>query len=234
MVGRRSIAPARAVTENDLESLGLDVEPSGLVLGRDSASAPVLVRLFGSEPVRVAFVGGWWAAQILAGRCLAHGANLVVDAFETPTPGQFGLAAGLSQWLALDRAAGGNGQRVRPMAGDATLTFPASATQPLLRLHDAGPGGPASWPELQPWQTQLIVISRVTAQSVPLLAGVDLVLAQRLDPLEAGLVGSALLLASEFVTRLGAMDNEMIAAYRGRAVRYVWLNPTALERQLFG
>jgi hypothetical protein len=222
------------VTGNDLETLSLDLEPTGLVLGRDSASAPVLVRLFGSQPIRVAFVGGWWAAQILVGRCLAHGATMVVDAFETPTPGQFGLAAGLSQWLALDRAAGGDGQRVRPMAGDATLSFPASAMQPLLRLHDAGPGGPARWPELQPWHTQLIAISRLTPQSVPLLASVDLVLTQRLESPEAGLFGSALQLASEFVARLGAMDDEMLAAFRGRAVRYVWLHPTALESQLFG
>jgi hypothetical protein len=233
MVGR-SIAPARVVTDGDLETLGLDVEPSGLVLGRDSASAPVLLRMFGPQPVRAAFVGGWWAAQILVGRCLAHGATVVVDAFETATPGHFGLAASLTQWLALDEAAGGGGQRVRPMAGDGALAAPASATQPLLRLHDAGPGGPASWPEPHAWQSQLVVISRVTAASLPVLASVDLVITQRLDPAEAALFGSALVVTPEFLARLGAMDNEMIAAIRGRAVRFVWLSPTVVERQLFG
>jgi hypothetical protein len=234
VVRGRTIVPARALPDSELGGLNLAVEPSGVVLGRDSAAAPVLVRMFGPEPTRVAFVGGWWAGQILACRCLAHGAAIVVDALATPAPAQHGLMAGLSQWLTLDHWVGGSGLRVRPMASDASTVWPASASQPLLRWHDVGPAGPSGRPDLQAWQTQLIVLSTVTPASLPALSGVDIVLTQRLDPPEAALLGSALLLGPELVARISAMDNEMVAAFRGRAMRYVWLNPTPVERQIFG
>jgi hypothetical protein len=233
-MSRRTIAPARVPADGQLDAMGIGVGASGVVLGRDSAAKPVLVRLFGPEPMSVTFVGGWWAAQVLTYRCLAHGAVVVVDALDTATPADHGAMAGLSQWLSLDRATGGVGGRVRPMFGGPAPVWPSSAIQPLLRLYDAGPGGPTGRLQLQAWQTQLTVLSRVTAASLPAISGADLVLAQRLDPPEAALIGSALLLGPDFIERFGAMDNEMVAAFRGPAVRYAWLNPTALERQIFG
>jgi hypothetical protein len=230
VVNRKTIAPTLALAN----AFSLTVDPSGVVLGRDSTAAPVLVRLFGPEPTSVAFVGGWWAAQILTYRCLAHGATVVIDALDTTTPSQHGAMANLSQWLALDRTAGGSQGRVRPMFGGPMPIWPSSAVQPLLRLYDAGPGGPARRPRLSAWQAQLTVLTQVTPASLPVLAGADIVLAQRLGRPDAGLVGSALLLGPEFVARFEAMDNEMVAAFRGPAVRYAWLNPTTLERQLFG
>jgi len=232
-VTRRTIAPARVPADSLLDALGVSVDASGVVLGRDSAAKPVLVRLFGPEPLSVTFVGGWWAAQVLAYRCLAHGALVLVDALDTATPAEHGAMAGLSHWLALDRASGGSA-RVRHMFGGPMPVWPSSALQPLLRLYDAGPAGPSGRLQLQAWQTQLTVLSRVTQASLPVIAGADLVLTQRLDPPEAALIGSALLLGPDLVGRFGAMDNEMVAAFRGPAVRYAWLNPTTVERQLFG
>jgi hypothetical protein len=230
----KTVAPARVAADSLLDGLGVAVDPSGLVLGRDSAAAPVLVRLFGPEPISVTFIGGWWAAQILTYRCLAHGAIVVVDAYDTAAPSEHGTMASLSQWLSLDRAAGAGAGRVRSMYGGQLPVWPSSGIQPLLRLYDAGPSGPAGRLQLQAWQTQLTVLSRVTPASLPAVAGADLVLAQRLDPDEAGLIGSALLLGPDFVARFAAMDNEMVAAFRGPAVRYAWLNPTTVERHLFG
>jgi hypothetical protein len=234
MVIARTTAPQQVLPHEALGRLATNVDASGVVLGRDSAGQPVLVRLFGPEPLSVTFIGGWWAAQILLLRCLAHGATLVVDAVDTTAPASTGTLASMPQWLALDRLTGGTGDRVRPMAGDASAAWPASAARPLLRLHDVGPSGPAGRPELQAWQTQLTVLSRLTPASLQTVAGADVVLVQRLDQPEAALVGSALLLAPEFVARLGALDNQMVAAFRGAAVRYVWLAPTTVERQAFG
>jgi ABC-type phosphate/phosphonate transport system substrate-binding protein len=87
---------------------------------------------------------------------------------------------------------------------------------------------------MQAWHTQLTALARLTAESLQLLAVADLVLVQRLEALEAGLVGSALLLGPDVVVRIAALDNETVVALRGPSVRYAWLTPTALERQAFG
>jgi hypothetical protein len=218
------------VPESQLDAIGLGLESSGLMLGRDSAAAPVRVRIFGPQPLRVAFVGDWWAARILVGRCLALGVVVQVDGLELSP--RHGLVAPVSQWLLLDRLAGGTSARVR-LDADAGAAAGSSAA-PVLRLHDVGPGGPPGHLDLGPWQTQLIMLSRVTEASRRTLSTVDLVLAQRLAPQDAGLVGSALLLSREFVGRLSALEDGMVAAVRGLAVRYLWLHPTPTERQLFG
>jgi hypothetical protein len=233
----RTVAPAQVLTDPLLGGLTVPLGHSGVVLGRDQAGRPVLLRMFGQRPLSIAFVGGWWAAQILVHRCLGHGAAVTVDALDTGTPHHHATMAGMGQWLALDRMAAGSGTpagRVRPMAGDATLAWPATAAQPLLRVHDVGPGGPAAQPPPPAWHTRLTVLARLTSDSLQLLSAADLVLAQRLEALEAGLVGSALLLAPEVVAQFPAMDNEMVVAMRGSAVRYAWLTPTATERQSFG
>ena len=53
----------------------------------------------------------------------------------------------------------------------------ATAAEPLLRLHDVGPGGPVGRPALPPWQTRLTVLARLSAESLQLIAAADLVLA---------------------------------------------------------
>ena len=227
-----SVAPARVLAPAAFRALDTATVQAGVLLGRDSAGAPVHVRLFGPQPMTVTFVGGWWAAQILISRCLAHGATVHVEGIDTPTPGQHGVLAGLAHWLALDAMAGGGGVRVRPAGGQPSEGL-ATMLQPLLYVRDLGQAAGSS-PSPQPWRTDLTVLAGVTPASHHLIASADLVLAQRLAPPDAGLFGSALFLGPEFTARITAMDNEMIAAFRGPAVRYVWLSPTALERQHFG
>jgi len=231
-VNGNSVAPAWVLADGALGALDMAVGPAGVVLGRDSSGAPVLLRLFGPEPTSVTFVGGWWAAQILINRCLAHGATVLVEAEDTATPAQQGVLAGMAQWLALDQVVGGSGGRVLPAAGQPT-TRPPSMAQPVLYIHDVGPG-PVVRPSPQPWQTNVTMLATVTPASHHSIANADVVLTQRLGPQDAALLGSALLLGPEFVSRITAMDNEMVATFRGQAVRYVWFNPTALERQYFG
>jgi len=246
-VSPRTVGPAQVVAETALTGLTVPLRQSGVLLGRDRAGVPVVAPLFGPRPVTVVFIGGWWAAQVLVHRCLGHGATVLVDAVDTNAPAQNHTMAGLAHWLALDRtvaappasgarsgpASPGIG-RVRPMAGEASLAWPATATQPLLRVHDVGPAGPGGRPLMHAWQTQLTALARLTAESLQLLGAADLVLVQRLEALEAGLVGSALLLGPDVVARITALDNETVVALRGPSVRYAWLTPTALERQAFG
>ncbi|BCB76264.1 hypothetical protein GCM10022251_25320 [Phytohabitans flavus] len=224
------MAPARAVPAETLAHLAVGVEPSGVVLGRDSAGRAVLVRLFAREPMSVAFVGGWWAARLLLFRCLAHGAAVTVAARDPRDPARPGSVADTAHWLTLDQAAG---------RGHVTLAAPGSEgpqagpARPLLRVHDLGPEFPAGRLP-RPWQTGLTVLPQVTPASVPLLAAADVLLVQRLPEPEAALLGSALGARADLVSRLPAMDDEMVAAFGAGSVRYAWLTPTPIERHLFG
>jgi hypothetical protein len=228
VVSARTVAPARVVPEAALAALGVAITPTGVVLGRDATSAPVLVRLFGPAPTTVTFIGGWWAAQVVVHRLLAHGASVVVDALVTDTPARYGALAGMQQWLALGELTGG--RRVRPASLGPVW---ANAAQPVLLLSDNGPGG-GQLPAPGPWQTSLRVLTRVTPDNHDLVSSSDVVLTQRLDPREAAMVASALLLPQDFTAHVGALHNEMVAACRTRAVRYVWLTPTTVETQAFG
>jgi ESX secretion system protein EccE len=234
----RTVAPARAIKPAELGQVQVTVPQAGVVLGRDRGGRPVQLGLFGPRPLAVVFIGGWWAAQVVALRCLAHGALILVDAVPHGVPAQTGTVATLGHWLALERAARG---RVRPAAGAGVVRVPtdpavsvADAGHPLLRLHDPGPGGQPGRVASGPWQTHLTAYARITPESLHAAAGADLVLVQRVEPAAAAQLGSALLMAPQATAGLPMMDNEMLAAVRSQAIRYLWLTPTALERRLFG
>jgi hypothetical protein len=214
-----------------LNSLTVPITTSGVALGHDDGGRPVLVRLFGPQPTTVAYVGGWWAVQVVIHRCLAIGATVIVDALSTDSPTREGTLAGQAQWLTLGRLTGSPTRRVRPaMGGEAQ----GSATWPVLHVHDVGPTGPVEAPPPAPWVTHLTVLSRVTPASRSVIADVDIVLTQRLDPREATLVAAARLLPPEFPAKVGATDHEAIAACGAGTVRFINLYPTSTERQLFG
>ncbi|BCB88304.1 hypothetical protein Psuf_056170 [Phytohabitans suffuscus] len=101
-------------------------------------------------------------------------------------------------------------------------------------MHDLGPTAPAGHPPLGPWQTRLTVLRHLTPAAVPLLAAADVLIVQRLSAPEATLLGSALGMRGDLASRLPAMDDEMVAAFGAGSVRYTWLTPTPIERQLFG
>lgn len=210
-------APARAVFPVDLD---------GLVLGRDSSGRPVLLRMFDAAPRRVVFVGGWWAAQVLVSRCLAVGAMVAVEA------AQADVVAERDQWLALGGQVMASPGRVRPMPAGVE-NWPATAEQPVLRLRDVGPHAAGAAPD-RPWHTEFTVMSAVGPAAAQVIATADVVLVQRLSRADADLVCGALHLGPEYAPLLGALENEMVAAFGGGAVRYSWLTPTPLERQLFG
>jgi hypothetical protein len=224
----RTTAPE--VPANSMARIVFPVDTDGLVLGRDSTGRPVLLRIFDAAPRRVVFVGGWWAAQILLCRCLAVGAMVAVD---TNDAAPDDVVAECDHWLALGQLATGSPGRIRPMPAEVD-TWPATAAQPVLRLADVGPGGTAITAPGRPWHTELTVLSTVGPAALPAIAAADVVLVQRLGRADAEQVCGALQLGPEYAPMLGAMENEMVAAFGGGLVRYSWLTPTPLERQLFG
>lgn len=206
------------------------VDADGVVLGRDSTGRPVLLRWFDSVPRRLVFIGGWWAAQVLVSRCLAVGAMVAVEARGGADPAE--VVASGNQWLGLGRLVTGSNGRVRPMPANVD-EWPATAAQPVLRLRDVGPAGAAPRPG-GPWHTELAVLSSVGPAASRSIADADVVLVQRPAQDDADLVRLALNLGPEYTPLLGAMENDMVAAFGGGVVRYTWLTPTPVERQLFG
>jgi hypothetical protein len=237
----RSVVPERRLTGSQIARVGFTLPQSGLVVGRDNTGRPVSLRLFGPRPLRVTFVGGWWAAQILVLRCLGYGANIAVEAVGGHDPAS-GTLATLGHWLALDRTAGGAGNRVWS-AVPGQPDPPGAAGRPLLRLRDTGPGTGAGavLAAPAPWRTELTVLPRLTEAGVNAVAGADAVLMQRLTQPEADLAASGLAWQRSSLAALSVLDNEMVAVVEkaatgasGRTVTFVWLTPTKLERMLFG
>jgi hypothetical protein len=219
----RTSVPEHLLRAGPLGRLTLDLGRTGLLLGQDRAGQPVPLRLFGPEPTTVTFVGGWWAAQVLLLRSLAVGGLIAVRAAGGP-----GTLADQARWIALDRAAGGMGNRVWPISGEHLVWLPAEAAAPMLHVYDVGPAGPTTRPVLGPWQTQLTVLARLTGDGVPPLTTSDAVVLQRLTRDE--LAPAAAALPASAIPLLEAMDDVV----DGTTVLPVWLRPTAVERQLFG
>jgi hypothetical protein len=229
----RTATPEHSLPVRLLDRLGVDVDGSGVVLGRDSRGRPVRLRVFAPRPVELAFVGPWWVAQILVLRCLAHGAVVAVEAVDTPVPEHVGTAASLGSWLTLDRAAGGATSRVLRRPADLTA-WPASASTPLLAVHDVGPTGTNRPPPPRPWQARLTVHRGLSTAAIPTLVNADVVLVHRLDAADAALLGSALTLDPRVLSHFPLMSDDMVVALEGAYFRYVGLTPTSVERHLLG
>jgi hypothetical protein len=209
-----------------LAGLSVEAGHAALILGRDQTGSPVAMQLFRPQPTVVTFVGGWWAARVLLFRCLGMGVQVAVRA-----------AAGLAttaQWTELDAAAGGTGQRVWPMPGDALSWQPSEVTRLLLHLYDTGPSGPPVRPVLGGWQTQLTLLPQATPAGAWAIADSDIVLAQRMQWEEAVVLATALGLGEPTVALLTSLESDMIAVCARGMNTYAWLMPTSVERRLFG
>jgi hypothetical protein len=229
MVTPRSLAPAQVVPTGLLGALRLPAAPGGVVLGRDAGGSALLAPLFGPTAIDIVYIGGWWAAQVVVNRCLAHGATVIVDAVDG---GLAGRLASLPQWLALARVTGGN--QVAPLINESPLINDVTQSRPALIVHDVGPQVPGHLPSRGAWQTTLTVLSRVGSASERVLASAAMVLTQRLDAREAATVAATLGLPDGATAALGRLDHESIAICRPGRIDHVWLTPTTVERQVFG
>lgn len=210
------------VTRAALRRMSLSPATAGLVIGHDRQQDPVPVRLFAPEPVRVALVGGVWAAQLLIFRALAVGARVAVVTTE-PTA-----------WIGFGERATGQYNRVTVLTGDQPIAVSGTAQQPILAVYDLGSTGPATAPPLGPWRTQLTILRQLDKPGVPALQEAQLTLLQRLGGDEAALVGSALRLRRHSGQFLQFMADDMIALIGDGTERYLWLAQTPTEQQHAG
>jgi hypothetical protein len=213
--------------------------PAGLILGRDHSGAFVPVRLLRPEPTHVVLVGGSWAAQLVAFRCLGLGARVNV------------VSGGWTNWTGFGDRAGAPGQLTlmpvgpafgvsRPEQRRSAANEPpdpddtAGSTRPLLHIYDVGPGGPVERTPLAAWHTQLTVLPQLTIHGGPAVAEADIVLLQRLDAEEATLCESLLRLPPDTAERLQQMHDDMLAVLAPGADNYLWFAPTPVEYEILG
>jgi hypothetical protein len=210
------------VSPGALAQLGVSSPGIGLILGADLDQQPVPIRFFRPETTRIALVGGVWAAQLIAFRALALGANALVM---TGDPGA---------WQGFGERSTGRSDRVTVVHGEQPVRTLGTAQQPMLVIHDLGMVGPSAPMELGPWQTQLTVLRQLDERGVPAVQEGQLVIMQRLGLSEAAQAASALRLTGQSAQLLQVMEDEMLALIGGGADRYVWMSPTNAERHYAG
>jgi hypothetical protein len=205
-----------------LGSMGVTSPGTGLLLGADHDQKPVPIRFFRSEPTRITLVGGVWAAQMIAFRALAQGSQVVVMTIEPQV------------WHGFGERAVSRPDRVVVLHGEQPGVAVGTARQPALVIHDLGVAGPVSPPPIGPWQTHMTVLRRLDERGVPALQRCDLLILQRLQQTEAAVAETALRLTGQSAHLLQMMEDEMLALIGGGANRYLWVHPTAIERQYMG
>ncbi|BCY06455.1 hypothetical protein L3i22_015430 [Actinoplanes sp. L3-i22] len=195
---------------------------AGLVLGRDRQHAPVPLHLFAPEPVRIALVGGVWAAQLLIFRAFALGARVVVVTTEPRA------------WAGFGERATGQYNRLTVHSSDQGVALTGSAQMPTLAVYDLGMTGPASTPPLGPWRTQLTILRQLDRPGLAALQESQLALLQRLGGDEASLAASALKLRPHSSQFLQFMADDMLALIGEGTDRYLFLAQTQTEQQFVG
>jgi hypothetical protein len=194
---------------------------TGLVIGADRYGRGVPVRFFRPEPTRVTLLGGDWATAVLVFRALALGANVSVW---TDDP---------QRWRGLgERAAAAANHFV--VNAERVMLPPATPQQPLLSITDDGSAGPLDASERRAWHTELTVLHQLDERGVPAIQDSNLVIAQRLGPVESALIASALRLPGFVTAPLQQIDDETVALLGPADPQYVRVNATDVERGMAG
>lgn len=204
-----------------LDGLGPVAAGGGLMLGGNRHGVPVVARLFRPEPTRAVLVGGVRCAQLLAMRAMALGARVVV---QTARP---------QAWEPFGRGVATPGESLLVVPPGRTLEVPpGSPLHPLLVVVDVGPVGADTRPG-HGWQATLVVRDEFLPVDVDVAARADLLILQPLRPDEAALVAGSLGLgdAAGWLTRI---HSDMVGVVVRRAVRWVALSTTPIEKQQIG
>ncbi len=210
------------VSRRGLASVSVAPSAAGLVIGHDRQHAPVPVRLFAPEPVRLALVGGVWAAQLLIFRAFALGARVTVVTTE-PTA-----------WIGFGERATGQYNRLTVLSGEQGVSGVGTAHEPVLAVYDLRVTGPATAPALGPWRSQLTILRQLDRPGVPALQEAQLTLLQRLGGEEATLATSALRLRRHSGQFLQFMADDMMALISDGTDRYLSLAQTRVEHEHVG
>jgi hypothetical protein len=235
--GQRSGSPAADRLGRPLDPLRLELHRApvvaldrltapraltGLLLGRDAAEQPLVVRLFRPEVTRVTMVGGLWPARVLVFRTLALGARVVVF---TNRP---------AAWEGLGRAATGRDDRLAVLPTERPVVVAASPASPALHVYDLGSSGPSSPPALGPWNAQLTLLPSLTAFGFGAVETAHLTLLRRLASQEAGAAIPLLGLTGQASSLVQQVRDDVLTVVGGGTVRYTFVRPTQIELQMFG
>ncbi|WP_229071643.1 hypothetical protein [Actinoplanes sp. DH11] len=216
-VGRHTISRATLRKVHVTTSSG-----AGLIIGRDRQHTAVPLRLFSPEPVRVAVVGGVWAAHLIVFRAFALGARVTVVTTEPQA------------WTGFGERATGQHNRLRVLTGDQVPVTQGTAQIPALTVYDLGMTVPAQTAPLGPWRSQLTLLRQLDRPGLAALQDAHLTLLQRLGGDEAALASTALRLRPHSSQFVQFMADDMIALIDGGTDRYVYLAQTDIERREIG
>ncbi|MEV0901551.1 hypothetical protein [Actinoplanes sp. NPDC049802] len=195
---------------------------AGLLLGRDQQQAPVPLRLFAPDPVRVTLVGGVWAAQLLIFRAFSVGVRVVVVTTEPRA------------WAGFGERATGQQHRLTVIGQEPGGPYGGTAQTPLLTVFDLGMTGPMTSPPLGPWHSQLTILRQLDRPGVAAVQEAGLVTLQRLGGDEATLAAATLKLRPQSGQLLQSMNDDMMALIGDGDDRYLFLNQTPIEQQYVG
>jgi hypothetical protein len=212
----------RAVAKDSLRRLSAVAGPAGVVIGRDHSGALASVRLLRVQPTRAAIVGGYWAARVMAFRCLGAGAAVEVV---TAAPGR---------WSGLAESDGSGRFRVIQAGQWVEPWMPQGSARPVVQINDVGAGRAPDRPPLGPWHTSLTVLSSLTSNTAGALADAEIVMLQRLTAAEADACVSALRLPGDAVAKLQQLHDDMVVTVVAGEPRYLWWATTSIENDAFG
>jgi hypothetical protein len=202
--------PATRLDPAGLARLSPRAGATGLLLGRDTDRAAVLVPLFRPEPTRCVVIAGPWLARVVVFRCLALGAKVLVRTTEP------------QRWDGLGTVIPG----------------PTPATghvgEPVLHVADLGGRTGGDLAADASWQTLFTVADQLTEPAAAVLASADTVLVQRMWPQQAEYVASALRVEPSVAQAIAALPDDSAVLLAEGQYRQLWLGSTALERRMFG
>jgi len=213
--------------EGEAGGEGTTAAPGGVLIGVDPAHRPVSLGLFRRTTLSTAVVGSLYLAQILALRCAAVGARVIVETARQDEWDPVLLHSGLDAARLAVQPAG------RP-AGHPGWPAPTMAA-PLLVLRDCGARPPYAAVPRGPWTTIATVLPYFDPRTAGYLRDADLVGLQRMPREEAAMARHVLALPDKDTAALADLPDPMVLwRSRKRSMRYCELAPTNWEEAFLG
>ena len=183
--------------------------------------------LFRRTTLSTAVVGSLYLAQILALRCAAVGARVIVETARQDEWDPVLLHSGLDAARLAVQPVG------RPV-GHPGWPAPTMAT-PLLVLRDCGARPPYAAVPRGPWTTIVTVLPYFDPRTAGYLRDADLVGLQRMPREEAAMARHVLALPDKDTAALADLPDPMVLwRSRKRSMRYCELAPTNWEEAFLG
>lgn len=214
-------ATATATAEHVTAALG------GVLIGVDPAHRPVTLGLFRRTTLSTAVVGSLYLAQILALRCAAVGARVIVETARQDEWDPVLLHSGLDRTRLAVQPVG------RPV-GHRGWPAPSMAN-PLLVLRDCGARPPYTAMPHGPWTAIVTLLPYFDPRTAGYLRDADLVGLQRMPREEAAMARHLLSLPDQDMAALADLPEPMVLwRSRRRTMRYCELAPTSWEEAFLG